>query len=87
MKEAMRLFRDAESKAGVTGSRKRWRLAAMALAKVTDDANGQTAYFRAVESHKRADWRIAAQTLAKAVSGVKTGAGVDFRAKIGRAHV
>lgn len=67
MKDAMTLYRDAESAAGQPGARKRWRMAAQALALVTDDAAGQKAFAVAAESHKRADWRIAARTLAKAL--------------------
>ena len=69
MSPALKLYQDAESKAGQTGARKRWRMAAQALALVTDDAAGQKAFAVAVQSHKRADWRIAARTLAKAISG------------------
>jgi hypothetical protein len=67
MKDAMTLYRDAESGAGQPGARKRWRMAAQALALVTDDAAGQAAFATANASHKRADWRIAARTLAKAM--------------------
>lgn len=69
MKDAMTLYRDAESKAGQEGSRKRWRMAAQALSQLTTDAAAQTAYSTACSTHKRADWRIAARALAAAVEG------------------
>lgn len=72
MKDALKLYADAEAKAGQEGSRKRWRMASQALALVTDDAAGQAAFATANATHKRADWRIAARTLAKAVSGAET---------------
>lgn len=81
MRDAMTLYRDAESKAGQEGSRKRWRMASQALALVTDDPAGQAAFATANASHKRADWRIAARTLAKAVSGAETGPVAPIRAK------
>ncbi len=77
MSPALKLYADAESKAGQEGSRKRWRMAAQALALVTDDAAGQKAFAVAVQSHKRADWRIAARTLAKAISGPESGPSAD----------
>ena len=70
MKDAMTLYRDAETKAGQEGSRKRWRMAAQALALITDDAAGQAAFATANATHKRADWRVAAFALANALQGV-----------------
>lgn len=67
MSPALKLYRDAESQSGQPGSRKRWRMAAQALALVTDDPAGQAAFATANATHKRADWRIAARTLAKAL--------------------
>jgi hypothetical protein len=67
MSAALKLYQAAESGAGQPGARKRWRMAAQALALVTDDADGQKAFAVATESHKRADWRMAARTLAKAL--------------------
>lgn len=81
MKDALKLYADAEAKAGQEGSRKRWRMASQALALVTDDAAGQKAFAVACESHKRADWRIAARTLAKAVSGPENGIPAPVREK------
>lgn len=77
MNAALKLYRDAESKAGQEGSRKRWRMAAQALAQVTDDAAGQKAFLTATQSHKRADWRIAARTLAKALGAPESRPSVD----------
>jgi len=71
MKDGMTLYRDAESKAGQEGSRKRWRMAAQALALATDDAAGQAAFATACTSHKRADWRIAARALAVAIDATQ----------------
>jgi hypothetical protein len=67
MSPALKLYQDAESRTGEPGARKRWRMAAQALALVTNDPAGQKAFAVAAESHKRADWRIAARTLAKAL--------------------
>jgi hypothetical protein len=79
MSPALKLYKAAESGAGQEGSRKRWRMASQALAKVTDDAAGQAAFATANATHKRADWRIAARTLAKAVSGAETGPSVAIK--------
>lgn len=79
MTDAMTLYRDAESKAGQEGSRKRWRMASQALALVTDDPAGQKAFQTATQSHKRADWRVAARTLAKAISGPEIGVAVAIK--------
>lgn len=65
--EALKMYRDAEAKAGQEGSRKRWRLACHALAPLTDDAAAQAAYATACSTHKRADWRTAARALAAAL--------------------
>lgn len=81
MNAALKLYRDAEAKAGQEGSRKRWRMASQALALITDDAAGQSAFATANATHKRADWRIAARTLAKAVSGAKIGPVAHVRAE------
>ena len=70
MNDALKLYQDAEAKAGQEGSRKRWRMASQALAAVTDDPAGQAAFATACTTHKRADWRIAARTLAAALQGV-----------------
>lgn len=70
MNAALKLYQDAEAKAGQEGSRKRWRMASQALAAVTDDPAGQAAFATANATHKRADWRIAARTLAAALQGV-----------------
>jgi alkanesulfonate monooxygenase SsuD/methylene tetrahydromethanopterin reductase-like flavin-dependent oxidoreductase (luciferase family) len=67
--EALKMYRDAEAKAGQEGSRKRWRLASHALAPLTDDAAAQAAYATACATHKRADWRTAARALAAALDG------------------
>ena len=69
MNAALKLYRDAEAKAGQEGSRKRWRLACHALAPHTADAAAQAAYAKANDTHKRADWRAAAKALAAAVEG------------------
>lgn len=71
MKDALTMYRDAESKAGQEGSRKRWRLACHALAPHTGDAAALAAYAKACDTHKRADWRIAAKALAAAVQGLE----------------
>ena len=64
---ALALYRDAESMAGQEGSRKRWRLAAHALAPLTIWEPAQELYRRACQSHKRHDWRLAARALAEAI--------------------
>lgn len=69
MTQALTLYASAETGAGQTGSRKRWRTAAQALALLTDDATGQRAFVTASASHKRADWRAAARALAEALQG------------------
>ena len=69
MNAALKLYRDAESQAGQPGARKRWRLAAHALATLTSDTGAQLAYATACATHKRADWRIAAKALFRAVGG------------------
>lgn len=69
---ALALYRMAESMAGQEGSRKRWRLAAHALAPLTDDAAAQSAYATACSTHKRHDWRLAARALAAALEGRQT---------------
>lgn len=69
---ALALYRKAESMAGQEGSRKRWRLAAHALAPLTDDAAAQSAYATACSTHKRHDWRLAARALAAALEGRQT---------------
>lgn len=79
MEHALKLYADAEAKAGQEGSRKRWRMASQALAAVTDDPAGQAAFATANATHKRADWRIAARTMAKAVSGAETGPSVAIK--------
>ncbi|HEV7352573.1 MAG TPA: hypothetical protein VGN74_05530 [Brevundimonas sp.] len=66
---ALSLYRKAEAMAGQEGSRKRWRMAAHALAPLTDDAAAQVAYATACASHKRHDWRLAARALAAALEG------------------
>jgi len=70
MNAALKLYQDAESKAGQEGSRKRWRMAAHALAPLVTDTAALQAYATANATHKRADWRIAANALANALQGV-----------------
>jgi len=79
MKDGMTLYADAEAKAGQEGSRKRWRMAAQALALITTDAAGQAAFATANATHKRADWRIAARTLAKALGAPESGPSVAIK--------
>jgi len=79
MNAALKLYTAAESSAGQPGSRKRWRMAAQALALVTDDTAGQSAFATANATHKRADWRIAARTLAKALHGPESGPSVAIK--------
>lgn len=67
MSPALKLYAAAQSAAGQPGARKRWRLAAHALATLTDAAAPLRAYATACETHKRADWREAAHALAAAI--------------------
>lgn len=65
--EALSLYRAAVAGAGQPGARKRWRLAAHALAPLTDDQEAAIAYGVACVSHRRCDWRHAAKLLAAAI--------------------
>jgi hypothetical protein len=71
MNAALDLYRDAESRTGEPGARKRWRMAAQALALATDNPAGQAAFATANATHKRADWRIAARALAVAIDATQ----------------
>lgn len=70
MNAALKLYRDAEAGTGQPGARKRWRMAAQALAPLVTDAVALQAFATANATHKRADWRIAARALAHALQGV-----------------
>ena len=70
MSDPLKLYADAESKAGQPGARKRWRLACHALAPLVTDPAALQAYATAGETHKRADWRTAAKSMAAALQGI-----------------
>jgi hypothetical protein len=70
MNAALKLYQDAESRTGEPGARKRWRMAAQALAPLVTDTAALQAFATACTSHKRADWRTAAKAMAAALQGI-----------------